>query len=72
MLTLHQINQALTEREWKVELVRARDHFWLDGEDVAFAPSVVIPLTRINYLTLDQWMKRIEDIINTSHTRTSP
>lgn len=69
MLTLKRINKEIAARGWQVELVRGKDYFYLDGEDMSWAYSSTIAVYRLKHMTLERWMRRIEDIVMESRSK---
>ena len=69
MLTLKQVNREIQKRGWNVELIKDKDHFYVFGDDVDYAYSTTIGVYRINHLTIEQWMTRIQSIVDDSKER---
>ena len=68
MLTLKAINKAIKDKGF--ELVKAKDYFWFfsfNPNNALYITSVLV--TRLNDLTLEQWVADLDDKIQETEKR---
>lgn len=71
-LTLRQVNAAIQARGIAAELVKDRDYFWFFGDAVEHAYSTSVYVYRLNDLTLAEWMRELDAILEDHENRKPP
>lgn len=69
MITIKAVNKAIAASGIKAELVRANGYFYFDGDDVAFAYSASVMVSRLNDLSLEQWLIELREKLDDHNSR---
>lgn len=62
MLTLNKINKDLQKTYPDIELIKGGGYFYLCGDSVQFKSTTMICVSKLNNLSLEQWMNAINAI----------
>lgn len=62
MITIKQVNAELRRLGWMAEIGKSHDCFYVYGDSVKYAYSTLIPVFRLNQLTLEQWVEEVKII----------
>ena len=65
-LRLSTVNAEIQRQGFDAELVKGEGYFYFLGPDVERAYSTMVNVTRLNQISLDQWMIRFHEIARCS------